>query len=152
MKLSNCNFLLLVFVLFVGCSAKSQDEKLNVISKELKNVYNVDIKDDVKQVIFINDNTCPNCVESFSNFILNDIDKYKDSSLIIINSLGQNVDLDRFNRMGLKNIVISQKSIEQNGYIPDLGVVYINKNKVDTIISVEAEGFIDQLKYIDKRN
>lgn len=152
MRLLNCSLLLGMLVLFTGCSAKHKDEKLNVIDQQLKEIYKVDLKDDVKQVVFINDNTCPNCVESFSNFILNNIDKYKDNSLIVINSSGRNVDLDRFNSLELKNIIYSNQVKSFNELIPNLGIAYIKDSRLDTIVALNAETFADQLEYIVDHN
>ena len=81
------------------------------------------------------------------------MDKFKDSSLIFINSKGFNVDLDRFIGLNAKNIVISRYIREQSKMLPDLGIIYFKEhtNKVDTIISIDALTITQQLHYIKNK-
>lgn len=154
MKLYLCNILFIASVLLCSaCSDKSKDARYNVLNSELKESHQLTVDKTIKQVLFMNDVGCPNCVTSFSNYVLNNIDKYKDSTLIIINSKGLNVDLNRFTSLGMKNVVISNETYDQKTVIPSLGVVYLSKddNRVDTIISVDAASFADKLNYIDSR-
>ncbi len=148
--------ILLMAVMFsaISCNEKADDAKYNMLKEELKQSYDLSLDKTIKQVVFIGDEGCPNCVTSFSNYVLNNIDKYKDSTLILINSKGRNVDLDRFQALGMKNIIILRKAPDEKKFSPNLGVVYMeNKQKtVDTAIYIDAKEIIEQINYIDSKN
>ena len=148
------NLLCFSMLLFIQCNEKVQNEIYQQINSEIKEFYQVDLsKRKANKLIFINDNGCPNCIVSFSGFVLNNMDKFKDSSLIFINSKGFNVDLDRFIGLNAKNIVISRYIREQSKMLPDLGIIYFKEhtNKVDTIISIDALTITQQLHYIKNK-
>lgn len=144
----------ILFLLLSGCSSEMSDERYRSISREVKEVYRVNINDkNVKQLIFINDLGCSGCVLSFSGYILNNIDRFNDNSLIFISSKGRNVDVDKFVKSKTKNIIISRNIRKQSEIIPNLGVVYLreNGNEVDTIVSIDASTLSEQLAYIEDR-
>lgn len=148
------NLLCFSILLFIQCNEKVQNDIYQQINSEINEFYQVDLDDsNAKELVFINDNGCPNCIVSFSGFVLNNMDKFKDSSLIFINSKGFNVDLDRFIGLNAKNIVISRNIREQSRMLPNLGIIYFKEhtNKVDTIISIDALTITQQLHYIKNR-
>lgn len=154
MKLLNCKIALLAFLLFTNCSEKIKDEKYRMVSKEVHTIYRTKIKKNTKHLIIINDYGCSNCVKSFANYVLHNMDKYKDNSLILISSKGHNVDIDSFAAMHLNNVIIIRKSREPGKTIPYLGIIYLkeNLNEVDTILSIDATSIIEQMNYMKMRN
>lgn len=72
---------------------------------------------------------------------------------IFINSKGWNVDIDRFESLELKKIVISRDARNQGTLIPDLGIIYMKETKteIDTIISISLERIKEQIDYMEKR-
>lgn len=122
--------------------------------KEVKLFYETDLNDkEVKQFIFINDIGCPNCILSFSNYVLNNFENYRNNSMIFINSTGKNVDIDKFLQLKSKNVIISRKIRDKAKIIPNLGIIYIKENtkSIDTIISIEPNIIIEQLNYMRDR-
>lgn len=145
----------LFFLLCIQCNKKEQNEKYQLIVNEIKENYQIDIRDNnVQNLIFINDQGCPNCIASFSGYILNNIDKFKENSMIFINSKGINIDLDKFINLKAKNILISRNIREQSEILPDLGIIYLKKStkEVDSVISLDTSNIVEQLKYISARN
>lgn len=154
MNVLKYNLIIVLFFLFIGCSERPTDEKYLKMSEDINRFYGIKMDKTAECLIFINDRGCPNCITSFSNYVLNNIDKYRDNSFIFINSTGWNVDIERFASMNLKNIIISRNVREQGEIIPDLGFVYMTetRNKIDTVISMTTEKFLEQIDYIEKRN
>lgn len=154
MNILKCSLVIAVFFLSTGCFERPTDEKYIKMSEDIYRFYGVKTDKTEECLIFINDRGCPNCITSFSNYVLNNMDKYKDNSFIFINSTGRNVNIERFASMNLKNIIISRNVREQGEIIPDLGFVYMteNMNEIDTVISMTAEKFLEQIDYIEKRN
>lgn len=145
----------LIFIFFcLCCSEKAVDGKYIQMRKEVKLFYETDLNDkEVKQFIFINDIGCPNCILSFSNYVLNNFENYRNNSMIFINSTGKNVDIDKFLQLKSKNVIISRKIRDKAKIIPNLGIIYIKENtkSIDTIISIEPNIIIEQLNYMRDR-
>ncbi|MPM37494.1 hypothetical protein SDC9_84111 [bioreactor metagenome] len=139
---------------YIEGNEKAQDKHYQLINKEVNELFQVNLSDDTpKKLIFINDNGCPNCIISFSGYVLNHIDRFKDNSLILINSKGINVDIDKFLDLNAKNIFVSRNIRKQSKILPDLGIIYLkeNSNEVDTIISINASTIREQLNYIENK-
>lgn len=153
MKLLKYRFTLLIFLFYLSCVEKPADEKYVQLNRDLRDFYSINTGSKTKQFIFINDKGCPTCIVSFSGFILQNMEKYNENSMVFINSRGQNVDLDKFSALNLKNVHISRNIREKGNIIPDLGIVYLKENKqeIDTIISISPEKFIEQINYIKER-
>ncbi|MDO5664531.1 MAG: hypothetical protein Q4G63_04630 [Bacteroidia bacterium] len=143
-----------IIFIFVTCSSNTANKPSKLMLKDVKRIYQVNVDKNKKQLIFINDVGCPNCIITFSNYILNNINRYNNNSIIFINSKGQNVDIDRFIALNTKDVVISKEPREGVGIIPNLGIIYLKENisEIDTIISIDASIITEQLKYIDERN
>lgn len=157
LKCLNSNtFLVVLFCSFLvaSCTTSSTDANYLFVQKELKENYQQTIPKNTTHLIFITDKGCPNCIISFSQLILQNIDKYKDSGLVFINSSGKNVDIDSYASMKDKNIIITSDYPDKSTVIPSLGIVYLKpqKQEVDTIIHIDASIIKEQFEYILQRN
>lgn len=150
-KIMSClSLLLLISLLTIGCKDQVANEEYLNLEEELKANYRKSIPENVNYLIFITDKGCPNCIISFSQLILQSIDKYKGLSLVFINSSGRNVDIDSYSSINDKNIIISSDYPDNLKLIPSLGIVYLNpqKQKIDTIIHIDAFKINEQFQYI----
>lgn len=155
-SLKSLSLLGCIIMFMMQCNSKAGDAHYQLISGEIKKHYKINTgKNDAENLIFINDKGCPNCIRSFSDYILNNVDRFEDNSLIFINSKGFNVDLERFAKHNSKNIIISHTIREHGNVLPDLGIIYLkkdkNKTEVDTIILIDPLTIKDQLNYIENR-
>jgi len=146
--------LLLISLLIIGCKSRVTDEEYLKLEKELKVNYHKSIPKNATRLVFITDEGCPNCVISFSQFILQNIDTYKDSGLIFIHSYGKNVDIDSYSSMKNRNIILSSDYPKKTEIIPSLGIVYLKplKQEIDTIIHIDASIIKEQFQYILQKN
>ena len=153
-KNKNTICLLLISLLIIGCKSQNADEDYFKFEKELKVNYHKSIPKNATCLIFISDVGCPNCVISFSQLILQNIDKYKDVGLVFIHSTGKNVDIDSYSSMKSKNIIISSDYPDKSEIIPSLGIVYLKpqKQEIDTIIHIDAYTIKEQFQYMHERN
>ena len=79
-KHANCLLLLLsITVSIIGCKSQTADDEYLKLEKELKTNYHKSIPDNATSLVFISDEGCANCVMSFSQLLLQNIDKYKDA-------------------------------------------------------------------------
>ena len=153
-KNKNTICLLLISLLIIGCKSQNADEDYFKFEKELKVNYHKSIPKNATCLIFISDEGCPNCVISFSQLILQNIDNYKNTGLVIIHSAGKNVDIDSYSSIKNKNIKIYSDYPDKSEIIPSLGIVYLKpqKQEVDTIIYIDAFTIKEQFQYILQRN
>jgi len=147
-------FLLLISLLMIGCNSQVTNEEYLKLEKELKVNYHKSIPKNATRLVFITDEGCPNCIISFSQLILQNIDKYKDSGLIFIHSSGRNVDIDSYSSMKNRNIILSSDYPDKSEIIPSLGIVYLKplKQEIDTIIHIDASIIKEQFQYILQKN
>lgn len=144
-------FVLLFFSIYLlSCRITPDNKESSVLQSELNHSYKHKISQNISRLIFITDEGCPNCVISFSQFILNNVENYKQNSLVFINSSGTNVDIDTFKALKNKNIIISEDYPMESKLLPRLGIVYLKKGtqEIDTIISIEASQIKKQFKFI----
>lgn len=147
-------FLFTITVSIIGCKSQTTDDEYLKLEKELKTNYHKNIPDNATSLVFISDEGCANCVMSFSQLILQNIDKYKDVGLVFIHSTGKNVDIDSYSSMKSKNIIISSDYPDKSEIIPSLGIVYLKpqKQEIDTIIHIDAYTIKEQFQYMHERN
>jgi len=157
LKYLNRNTCFVVFFcsfLVSSCNTSSSDDNYLLLQKELKENYHISIPKNATRLVFITDEGCPNCVISFSQLILQNIDKYKDAGLVFIHSTGKNVDIDSYSSMKNRNIIISSDYPDKSEIIPSLGIVYLKplKQEIDTIIHIDASIIKEQFQYILQKN
>lgn len=157
LKYLNRNICFVVFFcsfLVSSCNTSSSDDNYLLLQKDLKENYHINIPKNATCLIFISDEGCPNCVISFSQLILQNIDNYKNTGLVIIHSAGKNVDIDSYSSIKNKNIKIYSDYPDKSEIIPSLGIVYLKpqKQEVDTIIYIDAFIIKEQFQYILQRN
>jgi hypothetical protein len=63
--------------------------------------------------------------------------------------MGVNVNTEKFRTYSDKNIIINKNIRDTDDLLPDLGVIILNQNCVDTIITITASEIVNQLNYID---
>lgn len=151
LKLSFYNLVVVFPIFCFCCSNRQRDKEYGEIKKHIEDTYNIKTDKGIERIVFINDNGCSNCTQSFSNYVLDNMNDEK--TLVIVNSRGSNVDLDKFieKRSENKHIILSLNPRESDSKIPDLGVVYVNNEKIDTILTLIPEKLREQMEYIDKR-
>ena len=150
-----CLLLLLsITVSIIGCKSQTTDDEYLKLEKELKTNYHKNIPDNATSLVFISDEGCANCVMSFSQLILQNIDKYKDAGLVFIHSTGRNVDIDSYSSVNSSNIILSSDYPHKSDIIPSLGIVYLKpqKQEIDTIIYIDSYKINEQFRYILQKN
>lgn len=142
---------LVVTLSCLQCTHK-EDARTTEVKNYLNKQYNIKLDQSINKIYVVNDIGCGNCILSFSESIKNHVNDNR--ALIIINSRGINVDLDAFeNKKSINPNVIIKHSIinDPKDLFYNSSVVYIEQEKVDTIININGEDIVNQLQYIFNR-
>ena len=131
---------------FCCCNNKTQNnsaEDSNPIYTYLKESQsNINI-DSYNKIILLTDNGCRNCNHTFAKIVENNYLE-DNSTLILTTSKGSHFNIIPFKG---KSNVLFDWNIES--LIPiSSSVLYIKKNTIDTIITIDAKNFEEQMDYI----
>ncbi|MCK9436342.1 MAG: hypothetical protein PHE35_06870 [Bacteroidales bacterium] len=141
---------LMLFLIYLQSCTNERSNEYKYIESQIKDIYGIQLDRNIKEIYLVNDIGCGNCVITFSNYILdNVVTKRNNDKLILINSMGVNVNTEKFRTYSDKNIIINKNIRDTDDLLPDLGVIILNQNCVDTIITITASEIVNQLNYID---
>lgn len=134
-------------LLFTMCVP--EDKQTKQIKSYIENTYRVKVTDGIRRVFILNDYDCSDCVNSFSDFLKKYVNDK--SSLLLVSSGGENLDVKAFEDLRKKNpnIVISHHANDDTTIFSGLGVIYFDEARVDTIISLCVVTMKEQLQFID---
>ena len=143
-------YLILISALtVVSCSKQTDKDEsaYNSIAEYLKEKNYSKSISDINKIVVITDNGCSTCNKGICNLSYeNYIDD--DSTLIIITSKGQNFNVLAFKD---KPNVIFDWSSDIMPLFNSTSVFYIENNDIDTILSINAGEYINQMQYISKK-
>ncbi|MFA5228908.1 MAG: hypothetical protein WC446_04080 [Candidatus Paceibacterota bacterium] len=140
----------MLFLIYLQSCTNERSNEYKYIESQIKDIYGIQLDRNIKEIYLVNDIGCGNCVITFSNYILdNVVTKRNNDKLILINSMGVNVNTEKFRTYSDKNIIINKNIRDTDDLLPDLGVIILNQNCVDTIITITASEIVNQLNYID---
>ena len=120
----------------------------DTLIKHIEDSYGKKVKNETERIFYINDQGCGRCVNSYSDFVLNYVDDAK--SMVIINSKGLNVDMDKFREKAFlypDHILLAYDPKKTNKHLPDLCIIYITKRRVDSIFEVNSGNIHSLLQY-----
>lgn len=141
---------LMLFLIYLQSCTNERSNEYKYIESQIKDIYGIQLDRNIKEIYLVNDIGCGNCVITFSNYILdNVVTKRNNDKLILINTMGVNVNTEKFRTYSDKNIIINKNIRDTDDLLPDLGVIILNQNCVDTIITITASEIVNQLNYID---
>lgn len=147
LKLSGYSLGLAMIVLFSQCvDSKPKSDLL----KQIENHHQIEIEKDINRIFFINDIGCGYCIHVFSEYAKKQLED--NQTLVIINSRGNNVDLESFKEAekGSSQVVISHKVItDNNNPLYKSGVIYLDKAVQDTVINISASELAEQIAYFE---
>ena len=137
-----------VLLLFTQCSEEVSERK--ELSKLLESEFNAKLNNEIQRIFILNDTKCTSCVYTFSQYIKEHVND--PNSLVILQTRGHNIDIDGFmeKRKTNPNIYISHQINNENKYLSDLSVIFLNENAIDTIIKIIPGKVNEQIEYIFK--
>lgn len=144
--------ILAVILLFCWQCKPETDLRTKETKEYLKSRYDLVPDKNTAKIYIINDLGCGNCILSLSEFVKQKVNG--EHAFIIIHSRGNNVDLNGFEDKKRKNsrILINHQLInDKNDPFYHSGVIYMNEDKVDTIVNLWGENIAGQLEYIFDR-
>ena len=70
-------------------------------------------------------------------------------ALVVVTATGTSVDISEFSEDKYDNVIYDYKNyFKRNNILENSGAIFLSENNVDTIISIEAKGIEEQLRYI----
>jgi hypothetical protein len=139
-------FLLTVF----SCEKKSLSEKEKFIEnlKEYLNVkHQIKLNNSIKKVFILTDENCHSCNKFFAKTIEKNIND--SSSLLLVSASSSKIDLSPFD--GANNVFFENKS-KEIFLFDNSKIIFLNQEKIDTIISIKLDNLDSFQREIAKRN
>ena len=145
------NYLLICFFIFTSCFISEKEKSYNELNNYFKSEFNISIKNKIHTIYVLTENGCNNCNKSFLHLLIK-VQK-QDSTLILIVASGSRIDISEINSNS-KNVLFSKNSKTEKAYelLEKSKVIYIENNKIDTILTIEAPQLGDQIHEIERRN
>ena len=147
--LKNILFSLLVISL-CGCATK-QSKQYAKIDKYLSTHFPSQYDPNAKNcVLVLNEHACLTCVREFANVIedfINESGKY-----IVICAYGNTVDISPFtNNASANNVYDDSKFSFIKEIHPNSAAIFINNNRIDTIVDITARNLNQTLTFIKQK-
>ncbi len=136
---------------FILASCASQNEKANRHFWRSVSALNLLVDDKTKGFVVIDDDGCVTCNKSLAKAVTQMLD---DTDIkFIITADRTRIDLSQFlDKKNNPNIVFDRKkSIFIEGIPTKSSIIFINNNKIDTIIVINAEDLKNQLTLMQQR-
>lgn len=132
-------------LLLASCGQKSASDKLLDYAKE----QGIEIQSDTKAIVILSNKGCVSCNKAMFELSQN----YLNSKHVqyIVTANGGLLDIRSF--LAAKNVSFDKKKIiHKTGLIEKSGVFFLNKKqKIDTLVNIEAKNIQQALAYIHKR-
>lgn len=140
--------ILSLFLFFAySCSVKTESE-YEKAKKQIKSLYGNEISQKIDTIYFINEDDidCPKCHSLFSNHLLEK--ELTENKLMLINYKGVSFDIQPFKEKSGNNIAISSKNSFdlKDNILPNLGMIIIKENQIDTIINIDSNNIKEIIK------
>lgn len=136
-------------LLFASCSSKEEKSYLKIKEYFLEK-HNYEIGNDINKIVVICEGkNCINCEIAFAEVAY----KYlKDSSVFLVTAKGNNVDISEFMKMERNCFFDWQLNCSDFPEFESSRVIYLNKNKIDTIIIINTNEIRRQLDFFEKQD
>lgn len=131
--LKRVNFIL-VLLFCLSCSVVERDEK--IIFLETK--YNIVIDSGIERIYIFNERGkfCKSCFKVFSECLA--AKDLGDKELLLINNNGNFLKRERFLNKKNTYLIYDRTNYRLEG-LPDLGILYLNANKIDSVVYVNPQ-------------
>ncbi|WP_430614990.1 hypothetical protein [Flavobacterium sp. JP2137] len=132
---------------FCGCSGTSQSE-YEQLAAALQREYDIELGVEVKRILVLTEEGCPNCNIYFAKAVTQFIDD--PNAIIIANASGSRVDLSALNQAvkTANNVYVARVYNKGNSFVNETKVIYLEKDKIDTVITINAREIARQFNYI----
>lgn len=148
--LKNKLLLLLVGTLLI-LSCNRQDNLIVNSKTTLTNFFktnNIPHNDKTSLILVLSEEGCLNCDKSFSNLLQKFINN--PNALILITASGTRIDISSFQHDSIKNVFFDDRNeFSKLNLIEHSGAIFLNKNQIDTIVSIEASEIEKQFQFIN---
>jgi len=136
-------FIVLVFFLFSSCRQSNETQRIKDYFAEN---YNYTIKAN-QIIILLSNNGCIHCNRTFAE---NEIKYIGNKKVIFLITASENY-LDLSHYLNKENVFFDDKEILSDyGVENKSGFIEIKNNKIDTIVHVEYDKVLDQIKFLDE--
>ncbi len=136
-------FVLVVFMLF-SCNRTNEDYE--EIENFLNENYDAIALEDFKYIVLINEaGGCVTCYNSFSKAMAKNIKL--DSTLFIVSSTGQNIDISAYlDNKYRDNVILDQREKILNSKIANNPrIIFLGHHKIDSIIDINLKNYKNQI-------
>lgn len=126
---------LIIILGFVACTKTKQETPLTY----LENKYQVSISPNVKRIYIIDENkvSCGNCLHHFHDYLVQK--KPTTEELILLNNTGTFINRNFFVDKQCTIVQFKPKKSSGDSLVPNLGIIYLTKGEIDSIIHVTPE-------------
>jgi hypothetical protein len=106
--------------------------------------------ENIKWIALIDERGCSGCNITFSTVISKFINK--NEGLILVSSTGRVVDIGPYLADSARNVFDAniQDFVKLN-ILKKSGIIFLENNKIDTVIVIESKELKKQIEYIDER-
>jgi len=139
-------FILILLLLVFSCSLSEDEKNYNKLKTFLGN-NNFEIEN-YSSILIVSESGCMNCNKSFANIVKRNLNS-KDN-LIIISAKGTGVDISPF--LESKNTILDfENKFAKLALIKNSASIFLDNNKIDTIINIKAKNIKETLTYINSK-
>ncbi|MBW3517827.1 hypothetical protein [Flavobacterium sp. NKUCC04_CG] len=132
---------------FWGCSGSGNSE-FEQLADSLKREYGIQLDSQIQRILVLTEEDCPSCNSYFAKAVI----KYVDDphSIIIANASGSRVDITALIQAekAVNNVYVARTYNKQNSFVNKTKVIYLEHNKIDTVVTINARELERQFKYI----
>ena len=127
--------LVLLGIGFAACTKTKQETPLTY----LENKYQVSISPNVKRIYIVDENevSCGNCLHHFHDYLVQK--KPTTEELILLNNTGTFINRNSFAEKQCTVIQFKPKKSSGDSLVPNLGIIYLTKGVIDSIIDVTPQ-------------
>ena len=143
-SLNKIGILLLIASVFLSCNTPEiAVNKYDTIQGILQDSLKVKPYD---KLLVLTETGCLGCNKSFAYLIEGMLNS---DALVVVTATGTSVDISEFSEDKYDNVIYDYKNyFKRNNILENSGAIFLSENNVDTIISIEAKGIEEQLRYI----
>lgn len=128
---------LVMLVICLSACTKKSDQPSPLTY--LENKYQVSISPNVKRIYIIDENkvSCGNCLRHFHDYLVKK--KPTVEELVLLNNTGTFINRNFFAEKQCTIIQFKPKKSSNDSLVPHLGIIYLTKGVIDSIINVTPE-------------
>ncbi len=127
--------LALLMIGFLACTKTKQETPLTYLETK----YQTTVSSEVKRIYIIDENviSCGNCLRHFHDYLVQK--KPTAEELILLNNTGTFINRNPFVEKQCTVIQFKPKKRSGDSLVPNLGIIYLTKGVIDSIIDVTPQ-------------